>query len=294
MDRNFKIWQADLALDYPCELGEGPVWDQDSQSIWWVDILKMELHEYHTAFDIHKIVKVPYNPSCVVITNDGELLVAFNHRFAILDKVNGKILKKIDMPLTKNDIRFNDGKCDSSGKFWAGTISNTRDGKLWCMGNDYNVTVKLNNIGVSNGLAWSGDDLIFYYIDTITQSVTAYNIDAEGILTEKGIVIRIHKEEGKPDGLTIDSEGMLWVALWDGGKVNRYNPFTGDLLGSVILPVSKVTSCVFGGLQLDELYITTAYSGLNNHERVLQPHAGKLFVVKNMGIKGMPSEKFRN
>jgi len=151
-----------------------------------------------------------------------------------------------------------------------------------------------DKITISNGLAWSLTDRAFYYIDTPTMKVVRYDYDnGTGAIGNKETIINIPREAGFPDGMTIDSEGMLWIAHWGGWQVTRWNPATGLQLTSIKLPVSNVTSCTFGGDTLEDLYITSARKGLNETELRKQPLAGSLFVIKNFGHTGVPATEYK-
>jgi sugar lactone lactonase YvrE len=194
--------------------------------------------------------------------------------------------------------RFNDGKCDPAGRFWAGTMSHTDEpekGSLYLLGKDLSVTKKIEAVSISNGLAWSPDHKTFYYIDTPTKKVAAFHFDnTNGKIEDKRYIIQFLNNEGTPDGMTIDSEGMLWIAHWDGWQISRWNPVTGEKLKSILLPVSRVTSCCFGGKNLDDLYITSASTGLSDDQLKKEPLAGSLFVIKNTGFNGLPAFEFDN
>ena len=185
--------------------------------------------------------------------------------------------------------RFNDGKCDPAGRFWAGTMSISNmpcAGSLYVLEKDGTVKTKITGVTCSNGMAWSPDDKTLYYIDTPTRQVVAYKYDTKnGDITDGRVAISIPEEKGSPDGMTIDTEGMLWIALWDGWKVIRYNPYTSEQLYEVTLPVSRVTSCVFGGDDMDDLYITSAREGLSDSDLKEQPLAGSLFVIRKSGFE---------
>src|SRR5690606_35948585 len=155
------------------------------------------------------------------------------------------------------------------------------------------ISKKIAGVSCSNGLAWSLDDRTFYYIDTPTRQVVAYDFDvATAAITNRRVVVEVDPADGLPDGMTIDAEGMLWIALWGGWKVERWDPGTGEKLAEIRLPVSQVTSCAFGGADLNDLYITSAKIGLTAEERRAQPAAGSLFVVKNLSVSGMATNRY--
>jgi sugar lactone lactonase YvrE len=199
-----------------------------------------------------------------------------------------------DLPTT----RFNDGKCDPLGRFWAGTMDMDEKGplgSLYMLNHQHQLTRQWLGVTVSNGLAWdmSGKQPTFYYIDSPTRQVVAFDYEPDtGSLSNRRVAIAIPDGEGFPDGMTIDSEGALWIALWQGWGVVRYNPKTGERLGKIEIPVEKVTSCTFGGPDLNDLFITTASIGLAPDARAAQPDAGAVFRVKTDST-GLPTILFR-
>jgi sugar lactone lactonase YvrE len=189
------------------------------------------------------------------------------------------------------EIRFNDGKCDPAGRFWAGTMAvaeNAAIGSLFCLFADGHVERKLTGVRISNGIVWSLDHRTLYYIDSPRRIVDAFDYDLDtGAIANRRTAIDVHPEMGYPDGATLDAEGMLWIAHFGGARVTRWNPRTGQHLGTIALPASNITSCAFGGPKLDRLYITSASIGLKNRE----PQAGALFCV-DAGVGGIPACEF--
>jgi sugar lactone lactonase YvrE len=287
----------ELVTGHSCSLGECPVWDYRQQRICWIDITNREVHSYYPKNNMHSTCKVGEVIGAIALTNTGSIIAALNNRFATINLDSGLTSALASIGTINSDIRFNDGKCDPAGRFWAGTmsVSNCPDGgALYAIESDFTVKTKLKAVGCSNGLAWSPDNKILYYIDTPTKSVAAYHYDtATGNIDGGRIVIRIPEADGYPDGMTIDNEGMLWIALWNGWKIVRYNPNTGAKLAEIKLPVSKVTSCVFGGDTLTDLYITTAKTEVVENCPDEQPLSGCLFVIKNCGFKGLKAFEFR-
>ncbi len=167
-------------------------------------------------------------------------------------------------------------------------------GSLYVLDSDLKCSQKIKGVTISNGLAWSADRKTFYYTDTPTLEVAAFDYDDyTGAISNRRTIIRIEEKEGYPDGMTIDNEGMLWIAHWNGWQVTRWNPATGTKLLSIKLPVAKVTSCTFGGENFDDLYITSAKVDLTEAELKEQPFAGSLFVIRQCGFKGLPSFEFK-
>lgn len=291
-----KKWE--LACQIPCDLGEGPVWDHRNKRMLWVDITRGEIYWLYPHTGEHSFCQTGVMIGAITLTGSGGVLAALQTGFALVDLENGSIQPISDPEADLPDNRFNDGKCDAEGRFWAGTMSmsgKTKAGSLYMLAPDFSITLKIKDVTSSNGLAWSPDQSCFYYVDTATRQVAAYDYDTtNGSLFNKRIVIEIPEEEGYPDGMTVDAEGMLWIALWDGWKVGRWNPQNGKLIESVALPVARPTSCVFGGSSLQDLYITSARHGLSEKELVNQPLAGSLFVVKDSGWQGLPAHEFNS
>lgn len=285
-------------LDVPLSvLGEGPVWDACRQCLWWVDIEPGLVHRYMPSTGQYRMLPAGDRCSSLVLCTSGNLMLTLKDGFAELDPVSGakSYLARVEADLPEN--RFNDGKCDPAGRFWAGTMDYrngvTGAGKLYMLNHDRSVEARLSGITCSNGMAWSADHTVFYYIDTPSREVAAYRYDrATGNIYDKRVAVHIPADQGLPDGMTIDSEGMLWVALWGGSAVARYDPYSGKRMAVIELPVSNVTSCTFGGEHLEDLYITTARSGLSAHELSQQPLAGAVFVCRSVGVRGEPAIPF--
>jgi sugar lactone lactonase YvrE len=278
-------------------LGEGPVWDARRNVICWVDIINGEIHEYapqqkkHTTIPVHQMIG-----SLAVCTN-GNFITALQNGFAFIDRITGEVKMITDPENHLPNNRFNDGKCDPAGRFWAGTMSLSEEpnaGNVYMIENNSPHAKKIESVTISNGLAWSLDHHTMYYIDTPTFEVLAYDYDQEtGHISNKRIIMKIAEENGSPDGMTIDNEGMLWIAHWDGWQVIRWDPNNGERLHRIHLPAAKITSCTFGGENLNDLYITSAKVGLTNNDLEKQPLAGSLFVIHNCGHKGLPAFEFK-
>ncbi|GAB2549739.1 SMP-30/gluconolactonase/LRE family protein [Rufibacter soli] len=283
--------------NHECLLGEGPVWDAARHRILWVDIQPGILHYFYPATQEHKVFEIGQKVGAIAVRENGGVVAALQNGFAFLDLENKTLqwVAQVETELPEN--RMNDGKCDPAGRFWAGTMSLVNKqgmGNLYMLAPDGTVSLKLPGVSVSNGLAWSPDQSTFYFIDTPTRQVVAYDYEpSKGFLFNKRPVVAIPDALGKPDGMTIDAEGMLWVALWEGWGVGRFDPKTGQLLDHLKLPVARVTSCTFGGPALSDLYITSASIGLSAQQTKEQPLAGSLFVVKNCGFSGLPTPAFK-
>jgi sugar lactone lactonase YvrE len=288
---------VEVVTDHVCFLGEGPVWDSKLQSICWVDIMNGQIHEFGTRGGTLKTTDVHEMVGAVALCADGNLLAALKNGLAIVDRKSGGItpLSHPEAHLPAN--RFNDGKCDGEGRFWIGSMAvdeTLNQGSVYVFDADGGITKKIEGTTISNGLAWNARQDTFYFIDTPTSAVVAYDYDADTAnITNKRTIITFDVEVGHPDGMTIDADDMLWIAHWDGWQVSRWNPATGEKLFSLKMPVANVTSCTFGGDNFEDLYITTARKGLAEDELRRQPMAGALFVWKNSGYKGLPAVEYR-
>lgn len=291
-----KKYEAELALDARALLGEGPIWDARGQVLYWVDISGAKVHVHDPATGEDRAIDVGQPVGTVVPRRSGGVMVALRDGFAALDLDTGALNMIVDPEAHLPQNRFNDGKCDPAGRFWAGTMRIAEDqkgaGSLYRLDPDLSVHKMWGNITVANGIAWSLDAKTMYYIDTPTRVVVAFQYDlATGAIANPREVVHTPRDAGFPDGMTIDAEGMLWVAYWDGWQVIRWDPATGEALAAIKLPVARVTAPWFGGPNLDELYITSARTGLDEAVLAKQPHAGSIFRAKP-GVRGLPAFEF--
>lgn len=281
-----------------CELGEGPLWDASKNQISWVDILNGQIHEWSPESETTKTLSVGQMIGAIAPCEDGNYIAALKDGLGFVNCKTGKVdmITNPEEDLPEN--RFNDGKCDPAGRFWAGTMPLAEDnssGSLYMLDTSLSVRKRESNISISNGLAWSLDHRTMYFIDSPTRKVVGYDYNKEsGELNNKRTIITIAEEDGFPDGMTIDEEGMLWIAHWGGWQITRWNPGTGKKLTAFELPVSNVTSCTFGGETMKDIYITSARKGLSKEELAKQPLAGSLFVIMDSGFTGLQPYKFKN
>lgn len=288
--------KPELVMDAKAILGEGPCWDEHRQVLYWVDILGMNVHIYDPEKQTDQVIPTGQYVGAAVPRKDGGVVMALKSGFFGHDPEHGGLTRLADDPephLPGN--RFNDGKCDAAGRFWAGTMDmqeREASGALYCLETDGAVRKVEDRIGISNGIAWDADHRTMYYIDTMHRMVAAYDFDLDsGSVRNKRMAVDFAHEIGYPDGMTIDEEGMIWVAHWDGYQVSRWNPKTGRKLASLSLPVARVTSCAFGGKQRNELYITTARHNGIAEEHENQPCAGGLFRVE-LPVRGTPTYRY--
>ncbi|MFC1960357.1 SMP-30/gluconolactonase/LRE family protein [Chloroflexota bacterium] len=289
--------QVELVLDAQAVLGEGPLWDEREKKLYWVDIVSQALHIYDPAAEENKTYDVDQMVGTVVLSETGGVLLAVQNGFARYDCATEELAILVDPEADKPANRFNDGKCDPGGRFWAGTMDVTaavpRKGGLYRLDPDMSVHTMLTEVSISNGIVWTADHKTMYFNDSIPGTVTAFDFDNEtGSISKPRIVIQVPEKMGVPDGMAIDSEGLLWIAHFFGGAVHRWNPNTGKVLETIELPATNPTACAFGGANLDELYITTARDSLSEEQLTQEPHSGGLFRVKT-DVMGTVSHRFK-
>ena len=287
---------ATLALDAQAILGEGPIWDQREDVLWWIDINNHLLHRFDPATRRDQTFDIGQRIGTVVPRAKGGLMVAVQSGFAAYDPASQKLEPLIDPEAHLPENRFNDGKCDPAGRFWAGTLElieqNMQAGTLYCLYPDGHVEPRVSQVGISNGIVWTADKRTMYYIDTPTRRVDAFDYDNEtGEISNRRPAIELDEGPYFPDGMTIDAEDKLWVALWGGWRVQQFDPATGEALDKVDVPASQVTACAFGGPELKDLYITTARRDLDEEALRDEPHAGGLFHARP-GATGVPANSF--
>jgi sugar lactone lactonase YvrE len=287
------VLKAELLLDTKSDLGEGAIWHPKEKKLYWVDINQGFLHLFDPATGKNETIECGQKVSTVVPTTKGNALLALHdgiYRYNFADKKLEQIQPNPEKSTTNN--RFNDGKCDPAGRFWVGTIGPNNSAALYRMDADNSIHIMKREVGTSNGIVWSLDKKKMYYIDSNTGKVVEYEYDNRtGAISNPRDAIIIPGAMGGPDGSTIDSEGMIWVAHWGGSCVARWNPKTGELLCKVEIPAKHVTSCAFGGENLDILYITTARENLSEKDLQEYPLNGGLFFVKP-GVKGIKANFF--
>jgi sugar lactone lactonase YvrE len=285
---------AELLVDAHAKLGEGPVWDEREGCLWWVDILGEAIHRTDPASGSDEIVPVGQLIGAVVPRASGGLVAAVQDGFVAVDPANGRVEGLVPVEATDPTTRMNDGKVDPAGRFWAGTMGvdhRPNAGTLYRLDPDLRVTAMVTGTTISNGLDWSPDGQTMYYIDTPTRRVDRFDFDpATGAIRGRTPAVAIREGAGSPDGMTVDADGFLWVALWDGWAVERYSP-GGRLERRVEVPAQQASSCAFGGPDLEFLFITTAQEGFPPGGLPDQPHAGGLFVCRP-GVRGRPPFRF--
>jgi sugar lactone lactonase YvrE len=275
----------EVAVRAEAELGEGPTWDAAAGRLLWIDILGSRLHTYDPATGRRTVRRTEQHIGAVKPRAGGGLVLNLRDGIGLLDPDDRfRWLHHEPVP----GRRANDAAIAPDGALWAGTMRYDEapgGGTLSRVTGEGTVEVVLDDVAVSNGTGWSPDGRLMYYIDSPTRRVDVFD-HADGRISGRRTLAVIEEDAGFPDGLTVDAEGCVWVALWQGSAVRRYTP-GGELDRVIELPVPLVTACGFGGPDLTDLYITTARTGLTGPPAL----AGSLFVVPGAG-KGLAQPAF--
>lgn len=279
---------VELAFDEVSVLGEGPCWSKFGFA--WVDILGKKIWQEEDG-EV-KSYEMEMMPSSLAYDESGNLVFTLNDGFYRFEKGVLKSIKKLEN--SQEGLRFNDGKVDDLGRYWAGTMDMKEvnpEGSLYIM--ERGVLFKvLDGVTTSNGLCW--DENTFYYVDSPTKQIKKYYYDADAMTLVGGdVLFEVKERDVYPDGMCIDEEGHLWLALWNGYKVLRIHSQTGEVIDEIVLPCKKVTSCCFGGKSKDELYITTASYEMNEDDWKNYPDSGKVFKCKPR-VKGPHLNLYKN
>lgn len=287
-------WDASLYVEMQNQLGEGAIYNAETNEFWHIDIEGRKFFTTDIASRTQKSFDVGERIGTIVPNDLGQAVVALQNGLYTYDFTSNTqelIVNPLD---TISNIRFNDGKCDPAGRLWVGSMGmeqKAHRASLYSLDQGV-VRQQLDSITISNGIVWSKDQKTMYYIDTPNEHVKAYDYDIEtGSISNSRVVIEIGGI-GYPDGMAIDSEDMLWIALWNGNMVGRWNPQTGELIGQVDVPAHNITSCAFVGEHLDSLVITSARVDMSNDELETYPLAGSLFVAVP-GVKGVKSTFYK-
>jgi sugar lactone lactonase YvrE len=281
--------RVELLYDAKAYLGEGPVWDARTQTLYWVDVTNKRVY---AGADV--LIELDEFVGCIAPRKGGGLILTKRFSFWTLglDSTQPTFLAALADEPAHN--RFNDGKCDPRGRFIAGTMD-TREkdptGSLYSF-DGKSIKKLLGNVTISNGMTWSLDLKTFYYIDTPTREVMAFDYDLDsGAIVNPRVAVTVPESLGWPDGMTSDAQGNLWIAMWGGAQITKWNPNTGQLLEQVPVPVIQPSSCVFGGKHMNELFITSARKGLDDAALKQYPLSGGVFRVET-NVEGLPAFEF--
>lgn len=285
---------AEPVLDAHAELAEGPRWDSRSETLLWVDILGGRVHRLDPGSVRDTVVEVGGHVGAVAPRESGGLVAAMREGFATIDEYGG-VGAVAPLFAEQPNLRFNDARADRAGRFWAGSLTyDASSGRaaLYRLDPDHSVHTAVSGLWLANGLDWTPDDRLMYLVDTLHHIVDVFDFDLDsGSIDNRRRFLDVDRRDGSPDGLTVDAEGAVWVAIYGGGKVHRYTP-EGHLDTVVVVPgATHVTSPGFGGSRLDRLFVTTALENLTEAERAEQPNAGGVLAV-DPGVTGQPTAAF--
>ncbi|WP_375513432.1 SMP-30/gluconolactonase/LRE family protein [uncultured Nostoc sp.] len=274
-------------------LGEGPIWDSTKSLLYWVDIYNHRVHQFHPETGKNSFFDVGDVVGAIATAGTDRLIMLLRHHLAFLNTQTGVVTPILEIEGNLLDNRLNDGKCDPQGRFWFGSMCSLEQphASLYRYDNDGSLHVMETGLTISNGLGWSPEQKTFYLADSPQQKIYAYDFNSvTGNISNRRIFVDLTHESFYPDGLTIDSEGHIWSAMWDGWCVIRFNP-KGEEILRIKLPVQLPTSCTFGGEDLQTLYITTASVGLSQADIEKSFYSGDLFALQT-DVTGLPTYDF--
>ncbi|MFI1092560.1 SMP-30/gluconolactonase/LRE family protein [Streptomyces sp. NPDC020917] len=278
-----------VAIPDTARVGEGPCWDPETGRLSWVDILSGTIHDDDPQTAVRSRIQLPPLVGAAVRKTSGGFVAANAEGFADIDRDGRWTQRAAFLP---PGVRMNDAKCDVSGRLWAGSCAMDFDegrGALHVLRPDWTTETVIVGLTQPNGLDWSPDGSVFYLIDTQARELTAGDVVPGRLAPEdRRVLTRFPEALGYPDGMTVDTEGYLWIAMWGGGRLLRVSP-AGEIVSQVDLPVVQPSSCAFGGPDLDVLYVTTAREGLA--PQTCGP-SGSVLAVAGLGVRGLPGRRF--
>ena len=273
-------------------LGEGPVWVERDQALYWLDIKGYRILRLDSPGDWSEW-PTPFRIGSIAPRECGGFVAGTERGFAFVDLDAGSFEIFADPEEERPGNRFNDGKTDAKGRFWAGSMDDEEreaTGALYRLDRDLSWTRVDDGYRVTNGPAFDRERGRMYHTDSALQRIYRFEMRPDGSLGERSLFAQFGEGDGFPDGMTVDSEGCLWVAFWDGWCIRRISPHA-EVLAEVKLPVQRPTSCAFGGPDLDRLYVTSAKIDLDEEALQMQPCAGGLFLVE-AGVRGVAQTPF--
>ena len=282
------VWEV------PAILGEGPLWVARENAVYWVDIVSKNLHRYGLADGARRTWTFETEVTSLAARQQGGFVATVRDGFAFIDLDTGAVepivMPEADLP----GNRFNDGKVDENGRYWAGSMDDgekLETGSLYRLDGNLSLHKMDKNYFITNGPTFSLDGSTLYHTDTAKRTIYAFDVSEGGAISNKRVFIELEaEEEGNPDGMTVDSENCIWLSHFAGSRMTRYSP-EGKILQVIPMPVPNITSCTFAGPDLDTLYITTARHLLSEEEIHKYPLSGSLFAFKP-GVTGLPTPLF--
>lgn len=287
--------QVELLLGESLQLGEGAYWDGAKKLFYYIDIEGMQVRTYTPESGQVSVFAMPSRPGTVVPCKSGALLVALEDGLYRLNTETQALNQFVSIEEDLTGNRLNDGKCDPAGRLWVGSMDmacKDPTGTVYMIDGQGNVTPKIENVTISNGIVWNKAADKMYYIDTPTGEIAVYDYDNEtGEISNRQVAVKIEKSFGDPDGMAIDADDNLWVGMWNGNCLAQFNSSTGALMQKIEIPAHNVTACAFTGEKMDELIITTASIDMSEEEKAQFPSAGGVFSYKP-GVAGVASTVF--
>jgi len=278
--------------DVQAVLGEGPVWVAREAALYWLDIKGLKI--FRLGDDgTRSEWPTPLRIGSLAPRRSGGFIAGTEDGIAIVDPVADRFEIVANPESDLPDNRFNDGKVDRRGRFWAGSMDDGErqpSGTLYCVDQGLEIAAVDADYKVTNGPAFSPTGNVMYESDSARQITYAFDVDANGAVSNRRTFLQFNAGDGYPDGMTVDADGCLWIAFWDGWCLRRYSP-AGEWLETVKLPVQRPTSCTFGGPDMDRLYITSARRDFDEAALAMQPNAGALFML-TPGVRGIPDMPF--
>ena len=275
--------------DVVSDLGEGPLWSPQTNCVTWTDITQNKFHTADLDTGATKSFSAPSMVGAIAHTRGGDYIAATQEGFAHVS-IDGKFSAL--HTFLAADMRMNDGKVDPVGRFWAGSLALSFEknrGSLYVLEKDGSYSSVLDDVTLSNGMGWSPDSNFFYYIDSIPGVLKRFDYESvDGRISNPVDLITFDTSKGIPDGMSVTSNGKIVVALWDGGRVEIYEP-SGKKISEIKLGVSRPTSCTFGGADGNVLIVTTASQGIDLGK---EPLAGKILAVTDTGLSGLPPHRY--
>jgi sugar lactone lactonase YvrE len=283
---------TECIADVGANVGEGPVWVEREQALYWVDNKGSRVFRLGDSGKLESF-DMPLQVCCIAPRGSGGFIAGTDEGIAAIDFDGDRIDIIADPEEALPGNRFNDGKTDGQGRFWAGTMDNAekdKSGSLYRLDPDLGWTKADSGYHVTNRPAFDPSRRRMYHTDSALRTIFAFDLSDTGDLSNKRVFIQFGEEDGHPDGMTVDSDGNLWVCFWDGWCIRQISP-DGDIVRKIEMPVQRPTSCCFGGPDLDRLYVTSASLGIDEDSLAMQPCAGGLFLVET-GARGLAQVPF--
>ncbi|RYZ33046.1 MAG: SMP-30/gluconolactonase/LRE family protein [Sphingobacteriales bacterium] len=286
---------AAIEIQASAELGEGPVWDDITEKLYWIDIVGKTVHRFDPLSGNQEHWTLDQMVGCIVPMDDDKLVCALQDQLVMLNTLSGETQHLVPVESALPDNRCNDGKADAAGRLWVGTLhlpGENGHASLYRIDNKLAVVKQQDRLNMSNGLGWSPDNSIMYLNDTPNREVFQFDFSlTDGEISNRQLIFQFDESQGSPDGMCVDAEGMIWIAFYGGRSVRRFDPVSRKQLAEVSVAAENVTCCCFGGKNMDTLYITTARQGMNEEQLKEFPGSGSVFSVKP-GVQGIRSNRF--